>query len=336
MGFISMMEFSYTLNNIFEILKKNGLNARLRSEHKADWNVVWQRLPMQPTSISESMIDYQHAYLRSTGSSVLDLSMVIFNDGKPCAIWPFNLSLNTQKKIIRHAVDSLEYLRGFLGKSDLRIEENSSLNYNNLSLSEWHQQWMMRGGEPKIRHELYVDLTLSIEDIYSNMRKSYRSLIQQGSKLWEVTCIDHENLTPALWNEFRELHLKAAGKVTRSEETWHLQYLMILQNEGFLLTLRTIDGSSTLIGGAFFQNTKDEGYYAVAAYDRNLFDKPIGHVLQMRAIQLMKDKNIKWYRIGERMFPSDIPKPSDKQISISNFKQGFATHLIPKFSLMCN
>src|SRR5450830_1888390 len=325
MGFISMMEFSYTLNNIFEILKKNGLNARLRSEHKADWNVVWQRLPMQPTSISESMIDYQHAYLRSTGSSVLDLSMVIFN-----------LSLNTQKKIIRHAVDSLEYLRGFLGKSDLRIEENSSLNYNNLSLSEWHQQWMMRGGEPKIRHELYVDLTLSIEDIYSNMRKSYRSLIQQGSKLWEVTCIDHENLTPALWNEFRELHLKAAGKVTRSEETWHLQYLMILQNEGFLLTLRTIDGSSTLIGGAFFQNTKDEGYYAVAAYDRNLFDKPIGHVLQMRAIQLMKDKNIKWYRIGERMFPSDIPKPSDKQISISNFKQGFATHLIPKFSLMCN
>src|SRR5450830_1519520 len=99
MGFISMMEFSYTLNNIFEILKKNGLNARLRSEHKADWNVVWQRLPMQPTSISESMIDYQHAYLRSTGSSVLDLSMVIFNDGKPCAIWPLTLSLSVDKEV---------------------------------------------------------------------------------------------------------------------------------------------------------------------------------------------------------------------------------------------
>lgn len=88
-----------------------------------------------------------------------------------------------------------------------------------------------------------------------------------------------------------------------------------------------------MVGGGFFQVTRDEGVYAVAAYDRALFDKPLGHAVQYRAVEEMKNRGIRWYKIGARPYPGDQPPPSAKELRIAEFKQGFASHIFPCYRL---
>ena len=63
----------------------------------------------------------------------------------------------------------------------------------------------------------------------------------------------------------------------------------------------------------------------VAAYKRNLFDKPIGHAVQMTAMKNSK-KLVASYQLGKNQHLSS-PNLIDKELSISYFKEGFAGHI---------
>jgi hypothetical protein len=95
---------------------------------------------------------------------------------------------------------------------------------------------------------------------------------------------------------------------------------MLGSGDAFLVGLRD-PAAQRLVGAGFFQCTRDEGLYAVGAYDRALFDKPLGHAVQQRAIETMKARGLQWSRIGERQ-----PAPTAKEVAIAAFKQGFASH----------
>ena len=73
--------------------------------------------------------------------------------------------------------------------------------------------------------------------------------------------------------------------------------------------------------------------YAVAAYDRTLFNKPLGHVVQQAAIEHMKTLGLKWYKLGDRLYANNSISPSKKEIDISIFKEGFSTNMMPRFEL---
>jgi len=191
---------------------------------------------------------------------------------------------------------------------------------------------MSMGAKVSVKHDLYVDLTLSSEEIKAHFRKSYRPLISKGQKLWKLEEIDSSSPNKKeTWIEFKFLHQQAAGRMTRSNETWDLQFNMIERDEAVLIILRDSSVCNAIIGAAFFEFTGDEGLYAVGAYKRDMFDRPIGHVIQDYAISLMKQRGLRYYSLGERAFPSDYPKPTNKEVSISLFKQGFASHIFPRF-----
>jgi len=97
-----------------------------------------------------------------------------------------------------------------------------------------------------------------------------------------------------------------------------------------------ISSNETFCRQAIFLATqaRDEGVYAVAAYDRSLFDKPLGHVVQYRAIEELKKRKVSWYKIGVRPYGSDNPRPTDKEIKIGEFKQGFSSHCFPHYRLI--
>ena len=123
-----------------------------------------------------------------------------------------------------------------------------------------------------------------------------------------------------------------SGRITRNNLTWDKQYQMIKLGQAFLITLHgTKDGK--LVGCGFFQHTKDEGMYAVAAYDRTLFNKPLGHVVQQAAIEHMKTLGLKWYKLGDRLYANNSISASKKEIDISIFKEGFSTNMMPRFEL---
>ena len=83
-----------------------------------------------------------------------------------------------------------------------------------------------------------IDLRISEANLRKDIRKSYRSCINWGEKNLAITVHDSRNIDPEIIEEFRQLHIAAAGRETRSQETWHLQYRQIIEKEAFLITGR--------------------------------------------------------------------------------------------------
>ncbi len=338
-----------------EFLDRVELDATLRQRDEAAWDMAWRALPYQPVSHAASMLDYQHEYMRGAGWEIADLSLVLRVDGRPCGVWPLSLggppgaprlssagapvlapifvrdlSPRTVKKICNRALELVRLLCASHTLPDPLLEQGALPGAHMAGASEWHQQLMAAGAVPIVRHDLFADLRPPLADIRASFRKSYRPLINVGLRSWPVFVMDQIQPDPVVWAQFKQLHCTVAGRSTRSDETWAMQYRMITAGAAFLVGLRDATHGS-LVGAGFFQYTRDEGLYAVAAYDRALFDKPLGHVVQQRAIETMKAHALHWYRIGERHYMQDAPAPSDKLVAIASFKQGFASHLFCRF-----
>jgi FemAB family protein len=329
-------------------------HARPRLADAEGWLGVWRALPTRPVAYSASMIDYQHAYFEgAAGWSVCDASLVLLSDGRPCGLWPLTFggagppmltsqgepilpplfatgtSPQTIKRIVGASLDWLDSLALSLGRPEICCSEAACPDFANAGLSEFYQQSWRRGARlSHIRHEMYADLKPDMEKIRSTWRKSYRPLVTAGQRSWSVHFMDGRASSPETWEAFRQLHIRVAGRETRPVDTWEHQWRMLVNGEALLIWLE--DAADRMVGGGFFQLTDCEALYSVAAYDRDLFDKPLGHVVQARAIEVFKSRGLNWYRLGSLKFPEDDDKPSAKELSIGMFKQGFASHLFPR------
>ena len=114
-------------------------------------------------------------------------------------------------------------------------------------LSNWFLLWLERADKDFITYQLAIDLQQSAESIKLDFRKSYKPLVNKALKDWDVKVCE-ENVDE-VFEEFKDLHFEAAGKQTRSKESWDIQRKQIENNEAFLVSVR--DGS-LLIGAGFF------------------------------------------------------------------------------------
>jgi lipid II:glycine glycyltransferase (peptidoglycan interpeptide bridge formation enzyme) len=103
----------------------------------------------------------------------------------------------------------------------------------------------------------------------------------------------------------------------------------IKNRDAFLIYL--LDDKDTMIGGGYFALTRTEGLYAVGVYDRTLFDRPVGYLVQHDAIKEMIRRGIRWYKLGALPFETDDPTPTEKEVSIGAFKKHFSSHAFPKY-----
>jgi len=329
------------------------LGARKFCDAKDDWVSVSKRIPYLPNVYSVSWIrDYQ-AYHQGCGQSLSDLSLVLYHDNAPCGIWPLTIvsKVNNPLRMVADKIappllvsDLNPRTIKSINKSCISFIENMVLssggNYwesaesftDRSGISEWQNQALLTGAKSTLSYELYIDLSLNLDRLRQYFRKSYKSLINSGLRHWETHIMD----TPqeGAWEEYRELHHKVSGRVTRSIETWELQLQSIKEGHAFLVYLRQPDGR--MVGGGYFNTTQNEATYSVGVYDRSLFRKPLGHVVQIKAIEEMKERDLAWYRIGNRPYSSDEEAPTDKQLTVGDFKQGFASHIFPKFVLKHN
>jgi len=162
-----------------------------------------------------------------------------------------------------------------------------------------------------------IDLALSEDDLYLGVRKSYKSLINWGAKNINLQLIDSENVTPDLFEQFRQLHIKVAGRETRSKATWGLQYYQVKNREAFVL-LGELEG--VLVTAALFQYTAKNCFYGVSVSKRELFDKPMSHNLLWQAILHAKRLGCQYFEPGPLYYPGHS---TPKEVGISKFKKGF-------------
>ena len=295
------------------------------------------------------LIDTVHYYMAYYCNSAINLSLVLYENKKAIAVFPLfayknsdgwilssngvfifeplfitNITVNKRKRLEKKIMDMIIKL-----SKQLDIKTNKfSTQFN--KISSWYLLWLEVANNEFVNHHLVVNLDSSIEFIKSNFRKRYKPLITKAIREWNISiCTDN---IYNVFEDFRVLHREVSGRVTRSLDTWEIQLRQIINNEAFLVTVR--DANGNLVGGGLFTFTRKIGVYSVGVYRRELFHMPIGHGVQFKAIEHLKALGCKWYEIGQRQYLIDMYPPTEKELSISHFKEGFATNYFVRPFLM--
>ena len=334
-------------NVIFDSqFKNNHFNHEfLTSNNKFYWDQFSEDLPFLPVHYDSNFIFYHYEYLISTNVHVENISSIIFFENKPVAVWPIFIVCNNgvwrlqvNEPLVSHRISPIQNRKInaiFLSTINVickKLNCESTLVqgfYGNTSTqSEWSRLLWSQISEVSLRQELLVDLTSPIETIRKQFRKSYLSLIKKYKKNLTIKLFRKE-ITQEIWDEFRRLHEREAGRTTRSIQSWNLQLSDVKSNKAFYI--RVSNEEDEIIGGSFFLTTRQEVLYGVAAYDRSLTNVPIGHVSIERAILEGIEQGCIYLRLGS--WPQNFAeKCSDKEMGILNFKKGFAT----KMALVCD
>lgn len=328
----------------------HGLTFLPRIGHEDKWAEVWANLEHHPIDQAPEMLDYQVKYFNDSGWHLEDASVVITQNDLPYGIWPLHVggpegtyaltlagtplqlplfradvTAKLMRRTICSALDTLRSWAAGLGIDSVAIRTHAKPKNSRVEIDFVDRQLLSIGAETRLHHELHVDLHQTMDQIRLNFRKSFRPLVNEGLRTWSTFVMEANSIDPIIWEEFRQLHYCSAGqRWTRGKVTWDSQYAMLQDGTSFLVGLRDMN-TKRLTGAGFFQTTRDEGLYAVAAYDRALFNKPLGHVVQFLAIKHMKDMGLSSYRLGDRPYPGDRPEPSAKEVDIGYFKEGFAS-----------
>jgi hypothetical protein len=166
-----------------------------------------------------------------------------------------------------------------------------------------------------------ADLSCSVQELRAGVRDRFRTHVNWGEQHLSMTYCNGGNADPALFREYERLHAAAAGRRTRSDESWRAMFESIVRGEAEL-SIAALDGE--LVGGILVVDGTTESYYASGAYVRERFDRPLGHWPMMDAILRSKDRGLERFRVGHVPFKGDV---TEKEHSIGFFKKGFTSRL---------
>jgi hypothetical protein len=183
-----------------------------------------------------------------------------------------------------------------------------------------------KGANVEVQFTQVIDLAKDEAALWSDLGKSCKWRVNWGLKNLAVEVTNDV----AAFDHLRRLHLAAAGFATRSAATWDIQREMVQRDEAFLVTA-ALDGE--VVSAALFQCSKDDCYYGVSASDRNLFDKPLGHVTLWQAIRRARARGcarfISGSQVWEHYRAHDEPV-TRKEASIAEFKRSFGGSTVPE------
>ncbi|MGK5094798.1 hypothetical protein WDW89_22660 [Deltaproteobacteria bacterium TL4] len=169
------------------------------------------------------------------------------------------------------------------------------------------------------------------EELFRQVRKSYKSCINWGKKNLKIECLDHQTITKDAIEQFHQLHVQAAGRETRSDHSWNAQYEMVKAQEAFVI-LGWLDGK--LETAALFPCSSRYCYYGVSASNRDLFEKPLSHAILWEAILYAKERGCLFFETGSQLFPQQPSVAHTKELNISAFKHGFGGKTFVRLNIL--
>ena len=166
-----------------------------------------------------------------------------------------------------------------------------------------------------------IALTQSEADLHRQLPKSNRNQIKWGQNNLMIEVVDRAVVTVDDIDQFRALHIDAAGRETRSQKTWEKQFDMVRADEAFLVFGRL---DNELVTAALFSHSSSYCFYGVSASKRGLFGKPISHAAVWRGVLHAKKLGCRHLEWGEIEYPNQAtPAPTEKRLGITVFKRGF-------------
>ena len=165
-----------------------------------------------------------------------------------------------------------------------------------------------------------VDLRQDENILWSNLRKSYRSLINKSLKTYQFHILDSHSVTCEAIEDFAKLHISVAGRITRPIETWHAQYEFIKSGDGFAILCFD---KSKLIGASLFNISTLHSYYAVGVVDKEFISTGIYPAMLWKAITFSKELGISYLEVDMDNKKIQNKYFDSKSSAISFFKSGF-------------
>jgi hypothetical protein len=161
-----------------------------------------------------------------------------------------------------------------------------------------------------------------LDELWRDIRKSSKSLINRGLKELKVDCVTgFDNL--GIFEEFRSLHKFVSGRVTRNDKTWEVQKCEFKQGMAFISAVTQGD---KLVGGSYIPHNGNSALYAVNASDRAKTEYNLGHLGMWVTIKHLNSIGIRDFRLGHLEVGANS-HATEKEISIAQFKRGYASHL---------
>jgi hypothetical protein len=309
-------------NDINKNLKDLQLNfIRLNDQNKKIWELKINNIEDAKIFFSNNQILYEREYLEAKDDFVFiieneskyyvskffitNLDVIIFS---PFISDEFNYSLgNKINKIIYSFVKSLDF--------NIRINTIPRVN----TLTENFKILFSSIFKIESSYDMYVDLTLSDNELWKSLRKSYKSLINSTTK----QLIFKNDINENDFFLCKNFHHLIAGRKTRNDETWKLQYDSIQKGESKIFM--AFDSEKKLLGFSLFQIGNNTVSYSVGVYDREKFKNlAISHALIWKSILHFKESHKLLY-LGDSSYKKEI---HDKKLKdINNFKMGFCNKI---------
>jgi len=178
----------------------------------------------------------------------------------------------------------------------------------------------------RIEHFGMIDLHIQSDLIKTNVRKSYKSLINWGFHNLKLQVISGRDVELTEFIKFRDFHIHVAGRTTRSDESWMTQFEMLQQNKAYLVTGYYQD---KLVAASYILHGSETAYYGIGVYDRELMaeDLPLSHYTLYFSILHAQKLGLLYFNMGNL-----DPGESAKSRSIALFKKGFTTFVQSRIS----
>jgi hypothetical protein len=288
-------------------------------------------------------------YPKLFGPRTTDASFAVFDRGKPvvtleCDVTDEILGRFTQpvhlgraaeadrdlvRRAIRLCFSNIDEVSRSLGARTVLVADMPSAGV----LTEIGKECLSRKGVPRLAFRGVADLDAEPAQLWRDLRKSYRSLINWGRNNLSMRFVNAENPDISVMKSFQEFHLRTAGRATRPQETWDAMFEWIVSGKGEAILGYLGDGS--LVAATMVLDTEDAAVYTSGVYDRDRFDSPIAHWPLYLSMERAAARGNRLYDIGE------IPvfgEASQKEYSIGYFKRGFTSRIISEtvWTIECN
>ena len=240
-----------------------------------------------------------------------------------------SISLNQRNKISK-------YIFNYVDKLALELDVKKTLFKISLlspaNFKECRYNHLMKFGflNTTLNTQI-INLSNDLNQIQNDMRKAHRYDIHRAEKVFEVNIFDKNNINKEIFNQYRFLHHKTAGRVTRSLITFDMMYEWILKGNAILCGILY---KGKYVGFSLINIYKDGAFYSSASDDPEVETSiPISHVMQWKIINWLKKNGFRIYEIGLQQFTFQLYDfPSEKDKTISFFKRGFGGFTVSVFS----
>jgi hypothetical protein len=168
-------------------------------------------------------------------------------------------------------------------------------------------------------HEIDVDMhTLAL------VRERYRRNVRKAQKKFETKVWCADDLPPSIVETYMALHIKDAGRVSRSVDTYERQIDIVRRKEAFFVVTRHT-ATGQIVGMLLVGLYKGAAYDSSVAVDPEFEAEHISHLMKWTAIEYLAGVGVKHYELGnESVTPTYLDQPEEKNYGISFFKNGWA------------